>query len=164
MFADPFLIEIRFWQKRRAGGSNRLRCIRTEGIAIVIQSFINDTEVVFLNHLSNFTVFMHLVFGLVIIKFLCTRLNISVRRDLLMKRIKQILANIGTKIRQSDLLIKIIFALMSLKRLFVHYFYFLCYARNYLSQDNSDIDRQLTVIFGGHYQEAKLFESFMNKV
>lgn len=52
---------------------------------------------------------------------------------------------------------------MSLKRLFVHYFYFLCYARNYLSQDNSDIDRQLTVIFGGHYQEAKLFESFMKK-
>lgn len=67
---------------------------------------------------------MHLVFGFVIIKFLCTRLNISVRRDLLMKRIKQILANIGTKIRQSDLLIKIIFSLMSLKRLFVHYFLF----------------------------------------
>lgn len=97
----------------------RLRCIRTEGIAIVIQSLINDTVVVLLDYFSNFTVFMHLVFGLAIIKYLCTRLNISVRRDLLMKRIMQILENIGTKIRQSDLLIKFIFALMSLKRLFV---------------------------------------------
>lgn len=97
----------------------RLRCIRTEGIAIVIQSLINDTVVVLLDHFSNFTVFMHLVFGLVIIEYLCTRRNISVRRDLLMKRIMQILENIGTKIRQSDLLIKFIFALMSLKRLFV---------------------------------------------
>lgn len=83
---------------------------------------------------------MHLLFRLVI-KCLCTGHNISVRRDLLMKRIMQILENIETKIRLTDLLIKFIFALMSLKRLFVHYFYFLCYARNYLSQDNSDIDR-----------------------